>query len=258
MRSLGAPFVFLLALVLAAGCGGDDGGSTVAAAQAASFVGVPWVLAGGLDVEGWERAPPSATFAGGTVGGSTGCNRYTAPFTVDGDALEIGTIASTRIACPPPADAVERAYLHALRQVAHWRSDDASLVLLDENERNLLRYEPATPIGSWDATAIQTGEALASPLPGTKVTATFAVDGTLSGSAGCNTYRSSYTTDRGRIQIAPPVATRKACATPEGVMEQEAAYLATLPTAVRYRLDGDSLALLRPDGTYVASFAPRS
>jgi hypothetical protein len=32
------------------------------------------------------------------------------------------------------------------------------------------------------------------------------------------------------------------------------AYLAALPTAVQYRLDGGSLALLSADGTYVASF----
>jgi hypothetical protein len=35
-------------------------------------------------------------------------------------------------------------------------------------------------------------------------------------------------------------------------MEQEAAYLAVLPTAVQYRVDGGSLALLSADGTYIA------
>jgi hypothetical protein len=34
-----------------------------------------------------------------------------------------------------------------------------------------------------------------------------------------------------------------------------AAYLAVPPTAAHYRLDGGSLALLRPDGTYVASYS---
>jgi heat shock protein HslJ len=38
-------------------------------------------------------------------------------------------------------------------------------------------------------------------------------------------------------------------------MEQEAAYLAALPSATQYRLDGGSLALLSPDGTYVATYA---
>lgn len=38
-------------------------------------------------------------------------------------------------------------------------------------------------------------------------------------------------------------------------MEQEAAYLAALSTAVRYRVDGGSLALLRADDTFVASYS---
>jgi hypothetical protein len=64
----------------------------------------------------------------------------------------------------------------------------------------------------------------------------------------------TYATDQGGIEISPPASTRKACAAPEGVMEQEAAYLAALPTAAQYRLDGGSLALLSADGTYVASY----
>ena len=45
-----------------------------------------------------------------------------------------------------------------------------------------------------------------------------------------------------------------ACAEPKGVMDQEAAYLAALPTAVGYRVDGGSLALLSADGTSVATY----
>jgi heat shock protein HslJ len=242
--------VAFLVLALAAGCGGDDGNGTAEA----SLVGVPWVLSAGLDVEGWESAPPSAMFDDGTVGGSTGCNRFTAGYTVDGDTLELGTIASTKIACLPPADAVERAYLEALGRVAGWRSEDAQLILLDEDGAELLRYRAATPVGDWEATAIQTGVAVASPLPGTRITARFADDGTLTGSAGCNTYRTNYATDRGGIEILQPAATKKACAEPDGVMDQETAYLAVLPTAARYRVDGGSLALLAADGTYVATF----
>jgi heat shock protein HslJ len=214
----------LLILGLVAGCGGDHGSGTSASGEAGSLAEVPWVLAGGLDVQGWEDTPPSATFADGTVGGSTGCNRFTAPYTFDGDSLEIGTIAATRMACLPPADQVERAYLDALGQVAGWRREGSSLVLLDDDENELLRYDAATPVGEWEATVIQTGDALTSPLPGTRVTATFADDGTLTGSAGCNNYRTSYTTDRGGIEIAPPAATKKTCASPVGVMTQEAAY----------------------------------
>jgi META domain len=37
-------------------------------------------------------------------------------------------------------------------------------------------------------------------------------------------------------------------------MEQEAAYLAALPAAVRYRVEGHSLELLTAEGTAVVSY----
>jgi heat shock protein HslJ len=239
-------------LVLASGtaCGEDEVGS----ADPPSLQGVPWVLASGLDVEGWEEVAPSATFEDGRVSGSTGCNRFTAPYAIDGSGLEIGQIASTRMACPPPGDAVERAYLAALEGVTTWRMENEALALLDADEAEVLRYRAATPVGSWQATALLQGNAFTSLLAGTEITALFAEDGTLSGSAGCNNYRAMYETSQGGIEIDQAAATQKACAEPDGIMEQEAAYLAALPTAASYRVVGRSLELLSAEGTLVASF----
>ena len=245
MHAAAASVALLLALGLAAGCGGEDG--------AGSFVGVPWVVSSGVDLAGTD-AVPSATFTDDTVGGSTGCNRFTASYTVDGDAMEIGEIASTRMACPLPADAIERAYLAALGRVAAWHIDGSELVLADYDDNELLRFEEASPVGDWEVTAFLSGDAVTSPLPGTTITAKFADDGTLTGSSGCNTYQTAFSLGKGSIEIEPPAATEMACAKPEGVMEQEAAYLAALPTAVGYRVDGGSLALVSADGTYVASY----
>ena len=245
MHAAAASLALLLALGLAAGCGGDDGGD--------SFVGVPWVLSAGVDV-GAGGSAPTATFTDKAVAGSTGCNQFTAPYTIDGDAMQIGTVASTRMACPPPADAVERAYLAALGRVAAWHKDGLELLLVDDEHNELLRYEEASPLGDWEVTAFLRGDAVTSPLSGTTITARFADDGTLTGSSGCNTYQTAFTLGRGSIEIEPPAATQKACAEPEGVMDQEAAYLAALPTAVGYRVDGGSLALVSADGTYVASY----
>jgi heat shock protein HslJ len=149
---------------------------------------------------------------------------------------------------------VEHAYVHALERVAGWRSHGSTLVLLDRDKKQLLRYEIATPLGRWEATAIRHGEALTSPLAGTKITATFARNGMLTGSAGCNRYTTSFTHERGGITIDPPAATKKTCTSPAGIMAQEAAYLAALTTAVSYRVEGGTLALLSADGTYVASY----
>jgi len=245
MHTAAASVALLLALGPAAGCGGDDGPG--------SFVGIPWVVSSGVDLGGSDAAP-SATFTDDTVGGSTGCNRFTAPYTVDGDELEIGEIASTRMACPPPADAVERAYLAALGRVAAWHVDGSELVLVDDEHNELLRYEEASPLGDWEVTAFLNGDAVSSPVRGTTITARFADDGTLTGSSGCNTYQTAFSLGRGSIEIEPPAATQKACAEPEGVMDQEAAYLGALPTAVGYRVDGGSLTLLSADGTHVASY----
>ena len=235
---------------LVSGCGGDEESS----ADASSLEGVAWVLASGVDVEGWEEVAPSATFENGRLAGSTGCNRFTTTYTVDGDTLEIGQVASTRMMCPPPGDAVERAYVAALDRVASWRSENDDLVLLDADEEEVLRYRAATPVGSWQATAFLQGDAVKSVLLGTEITASFDERGELSGSAGCNTYRASYTLGRGQIEIAEPTATRKTCAEPAGIMDQEAAYLAALAMAADYRVDGRVLQLLTAEGTQVASY----
>jgi heat shock protein HslJ len=244
----------LLVLGLVVGCGDDDEADTAPAAQAPAFTGVPWVLSSGLDVEGWEQTAPSAVFEDGTLGGSTGCNRYTSRYTVDGEALTLGAIASTQMTCPPPADKVERAYVDALQRVAQWRMDDAEFVLLDDGAAELLRYREASPVGEWAVTGFLSGSAVASPLPGTSITATFTEDGKLSGSGGCNRYTTSFTMDRGAIEIEPPASTKKLCPETEGVMDQEAAYLRALLSAAEYRVDGGSLSLLSADGTYVATF----
>jgi heat shock protein HslJ len=230
----------LLGIAALAGCG-DDGGE---AATTPSFEGVPWAL----------RSGPSATFTEGTVAGSAGCNRFTASYTVDGDTLEISSAAGTNMACPPPADRVEREFLAALERVASWQLDGGELVLADADGKELLRFSEASPAGAWVATMLRQRDAVSSPLPGTEVTAVFGEDGTLAGTAACNTYRATYEIDGAAITIGEPAATEKACTTPEGVMEQEQAYLSALPLAASYTVEGDRLSLLTSKGTFVAIY----
>ncbi len=242
----------LLALaIVVAGCGDDEEGS---AAKSPSFEGVPWLLVSGIDAPGWEHAAPSANFEGGTVTGFNGCNQFTAPYTLDGERLKIGLAASTMMACAPPGDAVEQAYNAALEKVAKWKVEDDRLVLLSADDGELLRYRAATVIGAWEATSVHRGDSIQSVIIGTKITATFSEDGKLSGSAGCNTYSAGFTLNQGSIKIAQPVATRMACVKPEGVAEQEHDYLASLPSAASYRIEGSRMTLLTAAGTIVATY----
>ena len=142
---------------LAAGCGADGGGDP------ADIEDKPWQLTSATGLTIPDGVVPSAAFTGGNVFGTAGCNTYRASYTLDGDSLEIGEPAGTLIACPPPVDEFERAYLDALGEVASWELDGEELVLSDADGNELLRYEVASIVGSWTVTGVNTGDAVVEP-----------------------------------------------------------------------------------------------
>ena len=83
-------------------------------------------------------------------------------------------------------------------------------------------------------------EAVVGLLEGTEITLNF--DETdLNGNAGCNNYFAGYAVKGKHILIDPPGSTMMFCEAPEGVMAQEAAYLAALESAATFRIEGDQL-----------------
>jgi len=97
-------------------------------------------------------------------------------------------------------------------------------------------------------------DAMVSPVVGTQITANFGADGTLAGVAGCNDYTGSVSTGAGTISIVTGATTRKFCAEPAGIMDQEALYLALLPTASFYTLENGQLTLTAGNGQPVAVY----
>ena len=73
------------------------------------------------------------------------------------------------------------------------------------------------------------------PIAGTEITVRFN-DGTIKGSAGCNTYGGVYKVNGTGISISEIYFTEMACMEPEGVMEQEQMYLGD---AYKYQLTKD-------------------
>jgi heat shock protein HslJ len=235
----GAAVVIICAL-FALGCHDEEEGA--AASGASSFEDVAWTAPSGATVR----------FVDGTVSGFAGCNRFTASYEASGNELKIGTAATTQMACDPASEAAEREYLASLERVRGWRAEGDELLLLDEGGEEVLRFRAASLVGEWTATMFLQRDAVSSPLPDTEVTANFAADGKLSGSSGCNTYSATYQADRGRIKISEPISTFMACE--EAIMEQEQAYLAALPLATHYTVEGSTLSLLTEQGTFVAIY----
>lgn len=237
----------------------------------ATLEGTTWQLIAYLDQSGnltmtLPEAPATLLLQEGQASGNTGCNSFFGAYTLDGEALTITPMGSTMMACPDPQMTQEQAYLAALSSVASYAIVGNQLQLADAEGVAVLAFEPQVQTSLtgtvWSATMVNNGlQAVVSLVAGSQITATFGDDGTLSGTAGCNSYSTGYTLDGANISIGPAASTRMFCGEPEGVMEQEAAYLAALETAATYSISGDSLELRTADGALAVSFvatAPES
>jgi heat shock protein HslJ len=85
----------------------------------------------------------------------------------------------------------------------------------------------------------------------------------LGGTMTCNQYGGGpdsgrYTaTDRGELAIPQLAVTVQLCAEPEGIMEQEAAYIQALHDAATYRVTGGDLELADASGRTTLVFVPK-
>lgn len=261
--------VAALAIVLAACTGGAspsaDAGASGEPPATASLEGTPWQLteyvgAGGRAINVPATLVVTATFEGGRVTGSGGCNTYSGSYTVDGEALAISSLVATKMSCGGPRDEVESQYLQILGLVESYTIDGQTLALRNGSGTITLRYEvaevPELTGTRWVATGINNGNgAVTSTVEGTKVTAIFGEDGRVVGSGGCNEYNGTYTVDGDAIDVGPLAATKKACVD-AGVSEQETAFFAAMEAATTYAISGDELELRDAEGALQVSFRP--
>jgi heat shock protein HslJ len=264
--------VSIIAIFAVAACSSSGGASSspqasasaAPSAAASSLEGTLWRLAEYVGPEGNaipvpEAVAASATFSAGTVSGNAGCNDYTGGYTVDGDKLTFGAIATTRMACGPIPTAVETAFLAAMAKVATFSVSADTLELKTGDGKVGLKFtavEATTLTGTrWVATSANNGAAaVVSIVADTTVTAIFGTDGKVAGSGGCNTYNGAYTSDATTIKIGPLAATMKLCTTPTGVDAQEAQFLAAMQKATKYAVSGTKLELRDDGGALQVSF----
>ena len=95
------------------------------------------------------------------------------------------------------------------------------------------------PGSSWVLVEID-GEAPAADPPPTLA---FNEDGTVTGSAGCNTFNGSVAIDGSALEFGPLATTRMACADP-AIGEQETALLQALQATTGYTIDDEGRLVL--------------
>ncbi len=77
----------------------------------------------------------------GRVAGSSGCNRFTGQGFVSGGKVEIGTLSTTRMACPPALMDQEAKYLKALAASRRYEiGGDGLMRFFDDRDVAVLRF----------------------------------------------------------------------------------------------------------------------
>jgi heat shock protein HslJ len=199
-------------------------------------------------------------FERGRAGGVDGCNRYVTSYGAEGTTLRLlANGASTQMACPRPVMLQAVAYLQTLADTYAYKVVDGKLHLLGADGALLATFAPQSQgvAGTeWQVTGYNNGrQAVVGMLDGTVLTMAFAADGKVSGSAGCNAWMGTYAQSGESLKFGPSATTRKMCAKPAGVMEQEQAFLKSLQTVASARQEGNRLELRSADGALAVSLA---
>ena len=125
----------LIVAMLVIACGGSatPSPSSPSSSGGSSLDGT-WLLVSYTSPDGTQAAvpialTPSITFAGDAALGNAGCNTYNAIATVSGNTVHFSNVASTKVACPPPASVVETAFLQGLNLASEWKVEGDTLTM---------------------------------------------------------------------------------------------------------------------------------
>lgn len=193
----------------------------------------------------------------GTFTAQADCNQVSGSYTLDGSQLTIAPGPSTMAACPEGS--LGDQFVKNLGEANRFLFDGDDLIISLMFDSGSMRFSPQSNDlagTSWIVIGHNNGRGgVVSSIIGTEMTADFDTDGTLIGSAGCNTYSGEYKVEGEAITISlPPVSIMTACEQPEGIMEQEQEYLAALGTVATYQISGDRLEMRTAEGSLAVDF----
>lgn len=233
--------------------------STDEAAADSTLEGTLWVLQTYVDADGnnAEVLPDTkitVEFEDGKLAGNASCNQYFGAYQQQGNELTIAVGGTTMMACPEAIMAQEQAYLAVLNSAASFEISDEQLTIANAEGEVVLSYAADQPLSltgtDWQLLSYNNGRGgLVSSLATELITANFDDDGRLTGFSGCNNYHAAYEVDGGSIAIGPVAATRKMCADPVNVMEDEAGYYQALDQAATFEIKDGELTMYDEEGT---------
>lgn len=134
----------LLALLLLGGCAQTPVATAPPTVQTENHLnGTKW-----RRIDDTNANPHGATmdFEGNRASGHTGCNRWTADVTQNGEALRFGMVAVTEMHCGAGVQmATERSFLAVLEAARYAHYDRDVLVLLDAGQNVIAEFNSELP-----------------------------------------------------------------------------------------------------------------
>jgi heat shock protein HslJ len=238
------------------------------------LLGTRWQLLSVNGVSPHEGSAITIVFEqGNKISGQAGCRGYVGVYQASGDDIRFPMLAMIGPSepCSEALLVQEGEYTTRLELATDYRLSAGQLELFTARGETLL-FEPLPEDAyaslertTWELIAFiqekrvgETDTLALVPLDvlvGTEITAEFE-GGTLSGSAGCNTYGAAYTVDGPSLNIETPAATEMACGDPAHIMRQEQRYLNHLANVTLHRIHGNQLQLETGDG-WALVFAAR-
>lgn len=228
----------ILALVTAACLGSDFADSLQGS----------WELTSGI-VDGEEiplldSHPITIHFDADRVTGTASCNSYSGGFELSGSEIRFEGLAMTEMACfPEGAMRAEAMYTDAISRVESVSLDEG-LTLRGENVE--LVFDALEPVSDaeltgtvWVLDGLIRGDAVSTPVLGTRATIEFFSDGSVLGDTGCRPFAGQYTVSGAEVVVTEISADGHECV-PEHA-DQDQHFLTAIGDGFRVEIEGDHL-----------------
>ncbi len=223
--------------------------------------GTEWLLVKAALSGAYADIPPEVAatllMVDGRASGSGGCNEWSTSYVLDGTSLTFSDqIVTTFKDCDGPGGQIETFFLADLPVVTGWSIDGTTLTLSGDTGP-VLAFEPRAasgPVidGEWVITQYNDGQGALVGIDDDSAQLAIA-HGRIGGTAGCNQLSGSIVQDASSITVSQIGSTRMYC---EGLMDREAAVMASLMASTQVQADGNGLVLLDGAGTVQLRLAP--
>lgn len=232
-----------------------------ASADTPTLEGTEWLLVKAALSGAYADIPAEVTatliMADGLASGSGGCNEWSTSYVLDGPSLTFSDqIITTLMLCEGPGGDIETFYLADLAGVTSWAIDGTTLTLSNE-AGPMLAFVPRadtgpTLDGEWTIVQYNDGHGALMAIDDGSAQLSFG-NGHIGGTVGCNRFFGDFTQDADTITVGQLGSTEMYC---EGLMDREAAVLASLQASTQVQVQDGGLVLLDAAGTVQLQLVP--